>query len=327
VPEDPSFREGVSLWVWDDEGRWCLPRIGVEATGRTWATSFETALCVADPAGRLLLAFGDGTPLPVGDDRGRPRVLGTSALRFECVEPFVRWRVEAEGRAVSLDAEDYVTGGVPKPRPGSGHPEAEVRLDLDAEMVAPPWFQGTHEPQGHQVVGERRFEQLARVTGTIAVDGAASSFAGGGLRVHRTGGDRSDYGDFHGHCWQSARFPSGRAFGYIHYRSGPDGAPRYHEGWVLDGDEVMPARVVDPPWMAAVRPAGEEVSFTLRSAVGEVRIEGQTHASSFRPPRRTDADTTFPLLHSGIARYRWGDEEAFGMVERSAHLELRVALD
>ena len=66
VPSSETYREGVSIWVWDEAGRWCLPRIGVEATGRTWTTSHETALCVAEsPQDRLLLAFGDDPPLPV----------------------------------------------------------------------------------------------------------------------------------------------------------------------------------------------------------------------------------------------------------------------
>lgn len=327
VPTDPAYREGASIWVWDDAGRWCFPRIGVEATGRSWTTSFETALCVAEPGSPLVLSFGDAAPLPVEDALGRPRVLGTEALRFECLEPFADWKVAANGSAVVLDSWEYVTGGVPKPRAGSGHSEAVLRLELEAVMVAPPWFQGTRDPVGHQVAGELRFEQLAEVVGTVEVDGVVSSFRGGGLRIHRKGGDRSDYGEFHGHCWQSARFPSGRAFGFIHYRPGPDGAQRYHEGWVLDGGVVLPARAEGTPWMDSIASPGEDVSFTLRSAAGDVRIEACTHVSSFRPPRPTEQGTVFPLLHSGIARYRWGDEETFGMIERSSRLLPGVAPD
>jgi hypothetical protein len=170
------------------------------------------------------------------------------------------------------------------------------------------------------VVGETRFEQLCEVTGRVVVDGTETTFSGGGLRVHRKGGARSDYGDFYGHNWQSARLPSGRAFGFIHYRPRPDGSVKYREGWILADGVVMPARVEGTPWMHDERRSGEDVSFSLRTANGEVHIHGETVASSIRPPRATAEGTTFPTLFSGIARYRWGDEEAYGMIERSALL-------
>lgn len=328
APTDPAHREGASIWIWDDAGRFCLPRVGVEAIGATWTTSFETAICVATPDGGLLLASADDPPHPVADAQGRPRVLGAGALAFECVEPFDRWRVRFDGRVVRSDVDRHLRGGVPKLRLGTGHEEVGLRLDVEARMVAPPWFQGTREPEGHHVVGERRMEQLCAVTGSLAIDGAApTALTGGGLRVHRSGGRRNDYGDFHGHVWQSAWFPSGRAFGTIHYRSGPDGAPRYREGWLLEGGEVVPARVEGTPWLQSILPTGEDVSFTLRTADGARRIEGITFASSFRPPRPTAEGTTFPLLQSAIARYRWGGEEAFGMVERSAPLAVDVTAD
>jgi hypothetical protein len=144
--------------------------------------------------------------------------------------------------------------------------------------------------------------------------------------VHRKGGDRNDYGDFHGHCWQSARFPSGRAFGFIHYRPGPDGAPRYREGWALDDAGLRSAHVEATPWLHDIQANGEDVSFDLSTEVGIVHVTGTTVASSFRPPRPAAPGATFPVLHSGIARYRWGDEETHGMIERSAPLDPSVAI-
>ena len=72
--------------------------------------------------------------------------------------------------------------------------------------------------------------------------------------------------------------------------------------------------------MTDTRPSGEDVSFTLQTRNGSVRIAGETFVSSFRPPRPIGDGTTFPLLHSGIAKYRWDDEVAFGMIERSARI-------
>lgn len=321
APASPTYREGVSIWLWDDTGEICFPRIGIEAVGASWTTSFETAICKASTDGSLLLAHADEPPAPVLDQRGRPRVFAAGALAFECVEPFDRWRVAYDGQVVVTDVDAYLAGGVPKLRVGTGYEERALRLSVEASMVAPPWFQGTHDPRGHHVPGERRFEQLCRVAGTVQVgEGSPQTFSGGGLRVHRRGGDRNDYGDFHGHNWQSASFPSGRAFGLIHYTPGPDGRPRYREGWVRDGAEVLPAHVEATPRLTRIRPSGEDVSCTLRTARGDVRIEGETVASAFRPPRPTRDGVTFPLLQSGIARYRWGSEETLGMIERSARL-------
>ena len=75
----------------------------------------------------------------------------------------------------------------------------------------------------------------------------------------------------------------------------------------------------------------------LWDAVEQIRADPQVLAmresalsrypASFRPPRPTAAGVTFPLLHSGIARYRWGDEEAYGIIERSARIDPRLAAD
>jgi hypothetical protein len=292
TPTDPTYREGVSIWVWDDAGRFGFPRIGVEAVGRTWTERFATALCFGRP-GEVPQVFRDeSTSHPVFDAGGRPRVLGAGPLRFECIEPFVRWRVT------------FV--------------HHELTLELDAQSVTPPWVQGMYVAEGHHVPGESRFEQLCTVVGTVRVGGIVTRFSGGGLRIHRKGGNRSDYGDFYGHNWQSARFASGRAFGFMHYRPRPDGTPKYREGWLLDDGRIVAARVEDTPWMTDTQPSGEDVSFTLHTADRSVRIAGETFVSSFRPPRPIGDGTTFPLLHSGIARYDWDGEAAYGMIERSA---------
>jgi len=89
-------------------------------------------------------------------------------------------------------------------------------IELDARMAVPPWSQGTLKTmEGQFVAGEDRFEQLFSTEGHVSIDGTDMPFSGGGLRIHRKGGNRSDYSDWRGHCWQSAKLPSGRAFGYI----------------------------------------------------------------------------------------------------------------
>jgi hypothetical protein len=319
VPTSPAYREGTSLWVWDDQGRFGFPRIGVEAVGASWTEAFNSALCMAQPGGRLLLVNDDFSPQSVLDDQGRPRVLGAGPLRFECIEPFVRWRMEFDGPTKAIDVREFLALG--KHRLTSGDaPELPLRLQLEATSVAPPWFQNTYDPDGYHVVGENRFEQLCSVAGTVELEGQSTQFTGGALRIHRKGGNRNNYGEFYGHVWATTSFPSGRAFGLMHYRPGPDGVLKYREAWVLDSGKIVPAKVERTPWLAGTIPAGEDVSFVLRTQEREIRIGGEIAFSSFRPPRPIGDGTTFPLLHSSIARYSWDGEVAYGMMERSARL-------
>ena len=161
----------------------------------------------------------------------------------------------------------------------------------------------------------------------MSLDGAETPFVGGGLRIHRRGGNRGQFRDWYGHCWQSSLFPSGRGFGFIHYHPRPDGSARFREGWLSDGGEIELARVDRTPWMTGTVPAGEDVSFTLNTPARTVHIEAETFVSTFR---RTGpaVDTEDPLvLQSGITRCRWGNEESHGMIERSAFLNLTAADD
>jgi hypothetical protein len=308
APSSPAFREGAAMFVWDDAGRFTVPRVMCEAVGANWDRSRIVMCYVGFPDGRLLKCREDAVPHPTYDLGGRPRVLGGGPLRFECLEPFVHWRMTFDGTACDVTAHDepLSTERVP------------VTLAVDARMMLPPWPIGSREPEGSFTPGEQRIEQHFRAIGTLVVDGDETPFTGGGLRIHRTGGARGTGEDFYGHVWQTARFPSGRAFGYMHYFPRPDGSPRFSEGWVFDGDALLPARAITTPWMTDLQPRGEDVSCVLRSRRGEVHVEAETFVSWFRPEQpRPERATTFPTLQSGIATYRWDDEAAFGMIERS----------
>src|SRR5206468_3228718 len=52
IPPTPEYREGTSMWIWDDAGRVGLPRIAVEALGATWETSRNASVNVVLPDGR-----------------------------------------------------------------------------------------------------------------------------------------------------------------------------------------------------------------------------------------------------------------------------------
>jgi len=256
-------------------------------------------------------------PHPATDAAGRPRVLGAGPIRFECVEPFAHWRLTFDGKAAETTVQDQIGGR--SPRGGDIHAASTVPIavDLDTRMAAPPWVQGALGGQGF-VPGEDRFEQLFTAAGTVHIDGEEIPFSGGGLRIHRKGGNRTPHSDFFGHNWQSALFPSGRAFGFIHYYPRPDRSLKFVEGWLIDDDgEVQAAEIIDTPWMRHIPTIGEDVSLTFRTSRGDVRIEGETSLSTFHPERPIRDAVTFPSLQQGIARYRWNGEEAFGMIERS----------
>ncbi len=138
--------------------------------------------------------------------------------------------------------------------------------------------------------------------------------------------------EFRGHCWQSALFPNGRAFGYIAYPPRPDGRPTFNEGYVFEGDgELVPARVAQAPWLTELRPPlGRDVSLVLETDRGTVRIEGETVQSTFdihHDDRTFSTEAlkqeipSFPALQQAGVRYRWDGEETYGMLERSYPLD------
>lgn len=329
LPGMPLAREGVSMWMWDDDGAWGLPRMGVEALRSSGQTSYSVMLSLAFPDGWVASVRTNATGTPVLDRLGRPRVLGAGPLRFECLEPFARWRVSFDGVVMLAEVADQLVevGRPTDARSEVTAHEVALQLELDSTMALPPWVMGSFEHEGQFNLGERRFEQLFKATGNVSLDGAETPFVGGGLRIHRTGGDRGLFEDWYGHCWQSSLFPSGRGFGFIHYHPRPDGSARFREGWLSGGGEIEPAQVEGTPWMTAAVPAGEDVSFTLRTPTRTVRIEAETFVSTFR---RTGpvVDASDPLvLQSGITRCRWGSEESHGMIERSAFLAATTKTD
>lgn len=319
-PDNPEMRESVNAWIWDAGGDVGLPRIGIEALADQWETH-DVQVNVAFGDGRVLHIFEPGKVHdPLGPD-GLPRVLGAGPLAFEMVEPFRRWRVRLAGEAVQTTTGDEIAGKPP------GGPRVPVALDLELTSAAPPWESGTLLPETARVLAEQeegafvggpRFEQLAWASGVLRVDGREHVVRGGALRIHRQGVRRLNVGGlaFWGHAWQSAVFPSGRGFGYLAFPPRPDGRPTFNEGYVFEGDgRLVPARVVQAPWLTTMRPRGEDVGLVLETERGTTTIRGETLMSTFLAiPNDTDR---FPVLQQAIARYTWDGETANGMLERS----------
>jgi hypothetical protein len=316
-PDDPEMRDSVSMWVSDDRGQIGLPRFGIEAVGAEWQTH-DLQLNVAFPDGRVYRAREAGKTAPALDGDGRPMVLGAGPLEFRCVEPFKTWTATFNGTAARTSTEALLLAEPPGARAG-------LEFRVEATMAAPPWIQGSLRPEAARqlessvegdLMGGPRYEQLFRARVTLRVDGDEHAFTGSGLRIRRQGIRR--LGAFWGHCWQSALFPSGRAFGYIAYPPRPDGAPTFNEGYLFDGDgPLIPARVVEAPWLTKLVPAGEDVSVVLETSRGRTLIEGTTVLSAFDLYQRPDMPN-FPVLYQGGIRYRWDGEETYGMLERSS---------
>jgi hypothetical protein len=318
-PEDPLMRESVNAWIWDGGVEVGMPRVGVEAVADQWDTH-EIQVNITTGNGRNLNLFGVGDVHdPLGAD-GRPRILGAGPLAFELVEPFRQWRMRLDGSTVECTVDDQIAGI----RSGS-EPRVPVEVDIDMTSVVPPWENGALLGEAKRVLDEQdegalmggpRFEQLSRATGTIRIGDSEHHIDGGALRVRRQGVRR--LGTFRGHAWQSAVFPSGRGFGYIVYPPREDGLPTYNEGYVFGGDgELMPAWVVDAPWLRRLQPSGEDVSVVLETATGTTRIEGTSIMSNFMVMSGVGANPDFPVLQQALSRYTWEGETANGMMERS----------
>jgi hypothetical protein len=306
-PTIPNMRDNMAMWVWDDRGEIGLPRFSVEPIAPDWENPTVHST-VAFPDGRALRVWGNGPAHPTVGPAGLPTQLGAGPLRLECLEPFRRHRATFKGEAVDTTFEALLKG-----EPDG--PKVKLEYEVETETVAPPWAAGSLDEETGRLnaskeglfTGGDRYEQLFRATGIVRLDGVERPFSGGGIRIRRQG--VRNMAGFWGHCWQTAFFPSGRAFGYCAFP--PKDGTEYNEGFVFTGDGgLIPARVVEAPWMTCMRHRGDDVSFVLESKLGRTRVEGETILG-----------VPVPVMHIPqtmcLARYRWDGEEANGMCERS----------
>jgi hypothetical protein len=161
-----------------------------------------------------------------------------------------------------------------------------------------------------------RFEQLCRASGVVRVGEEESTIEGGANRIRRQSIRR--LATLRGHAWQAALFPSGRGFGCIAYPPRDDGKDTYNEGYVFEGDgDLVPARVVQAPWLRGLAAKGDDVTCVFETADGRIVIvSGETALSTFMimPP---DVGGGGLQLQQAIVRYSWDVEESVGMLERS----------
>lgn len=319
-PDNPEMRESTSVWLYEENGAFAFPRVGIEAEASSWDTRrVQGNFAIA--GGRILNGAGMGAAhSPFGAD-GKPRILGAGPIAFTCIEPFRKWRMTFDGTAVDGTIEQQIRKTIdPKNR-------RSVRFDVELEMVTPAWVQDL-SPEKVAKMSPRdadeakymgigwRFEHLFRARGTFFFDGKNHEFRGSGLRIKRQ--SVRPLGGFRGHCWQSAVFPDGRAFGYITYPPREDGSA-LNEGYIFQDGKMYPARAVTIPWLRRIVGEGDDVSLALESELGITHIKGVTALSTFRVG---NPDIGGLNLQQGGVRYTWDDQTAYGMIERSAHESL-----
>lgn len=318
---EPGIRDAVNVWLEEENGLFAM-RVGVEAVAEQW-DRHEMWLDIAFADGRLYSRRGDGETQSATGPDGKPTVRATGPLRFECVEPFRRWTAAFSGPVAETSAQEILDN------PDFAETTwADVSFDIDMHMAVQPWQPGTMLPEAAEALGGKqgdfmspRYEQLFRCEGTLTIDGETRTFKANGLRIRRTG--FRAFAGFEGHCWQSAVFPSGRAFGLNIYPPRSDGLPQYFEGWVIEADgRRVGARPVEVPWLRRLVTGGEAVPLVLETVEGKrIAIDGVTFTNTrsrgghVLPP---DWPKDWPIVQQAHAFYTWDGERTTGMIERSS---------
>ena len=303
-------RDAASFWAWDNCGLIGIEDNAVEAVSPNGTVS-EMRMTVTLPGGRILRNFEGGTAHQILDAEGRATHLGAGPMGIDVVLPFRRYRTYFQGTATDTTFEALLAGRTD-----------DRRIDVDYEIIhdpiVPAWQNGTLNTgaQQHQaaMLGGYRVEQLGRSEGRIKIGGVEMRWEGGSNRVRRQGVRNMNGAS--GHAWQAAVFPSGRAFGFRAHPTRVGGEPSYNEGYVfLERGQLVPARVVEAPWLNRMAFNAQDVGFTLETENGRrIRIEGELLMAA---PGLGAQSKGFPPLLQGIARYRWEGELGYGMTERS----------
>ena len=271
-PTTPGMRDAVNMWIWDDRGDIGLASLVAVECGRAGmghgeGDSRSMPLC---PECWILREWGSGPAHPTRGPQYLPTRFGAGPPDFECIEPFRRFRATCRGKPLDTSFTNQAHGLVTTRR-------VDLLFEVECEMVVPPWIQGEMSEDAASkltnlievaFMGGDRYEQLFRAQGRLVVDGQEHKFTGGGLRIRRQG-VRNISGPC-SHCWQSTVFSErARSNTGSPYPPRPDGQPSYNEGYIFSGDgRLIPATVVEAPWLTHLRDSGENVSLVLGIEAG-----------------------------------------------------------
>jgi hypothetical protein len=330
-PDDPEMRESASIWLYEENGEFAFPRNGIEAVGATWE-NHRYDCNFAFKGGRVLRESTTGPTHPSLGPDGRNSILGAGGLQFRCIEPFRKWAVSYRGEPYEATVTDQIAGrfgifaGQSQFENNAAFPRRPVSYDVELTMVTPAWTQDyRQEKLAGMSEAERadagsmgygwRVEHLFRGEGTLTIDGQTREFRCNGSRIHRQ--SVRPMGEFRGHCWQSAVFPDGRAFGFIAYplRDGESEEDRYNVGYVYHDGKMFPAKARNIAFLRKITPRGDDVAVELESELGTIRIGGETELTTIH--LGNPGVNGFNNQQGGV-RYDWDGQIAFGMIERSS---------
>jgi hypothetical protein len=320
-PTETEMRESVSVWLFEENGAFGFPRMGIETEASSW-NDRRLQAAFTFPDGRVLNGAARGAPPSAIDPDGRPTILGAGPLAFRCIEPFRRWAMTFDGSALDGTVQEQIHGNFGK------RGSKAIKLHVDMTMVTPAWVQETSiDPNMSEIERANaaamglgyRFEHHLRAVGTYAIDGKTYEFRGVGTRIHRQSIRRLE--GFFGHCWLSAVFPDGSAFGSLAYppREGSDGEYSYNDAVIYKNRRLYQARIVNAPFLRRIVASGDEMVLELESDLGRTVIEGSTALSTFRIG---NPDIGGLNLQQGGALFHWDGQKAYGMCERSTHESL-----
>lgn len=309
-PTDPDMRDGINIWLFEKNGEFAIPRLAVDAVGPNWDIRSVWSTVVF-PDGRLLQGVQNYPAIPTDDEQGRPTILGSTALKFRCIEPMGKWLISYEDELTDGDSASQIAGMM--------NPERRAKVRLEAEIVlrTPLWSQffadDDPRPEAGWMGRGWRYEVPCDVSGTFEVDGTQRSFSGMGYLIRRKS-KRAHSKDFPGHCWLAAGFPDGRAFGCNIYPK-QEGREQYNTGYLHKDGKTYDAKVIEAPWLKDMNFKGEDMSVVLETELGLTRIRGESLLSSFKPGFGNMGGLN---LNQGGVRFTWDDQTTIGMTERSS---------
>lgn len=243
-------------------------------------------------------------------------------LRFECLEPYRRWRITFDGFCLHTPFEQIATSVV---HDGDKIP---ARVELDIDMATPIWDAHTaaEVETGQGAMAEQQwasehYEQLYRARGTVRWGDHEVDFDGAGWRDHsrgpRTGASMSNW---RGHVIAGCLYPeSGRAWGLSRYWA-PDGSITLEGGYVVESGVLRHTRVAEIPSLGTLQVAGEKLPFALDWDGGRLDVTAVTKTGAFctfaagLPYGVADPGRAY-ALHWGTCE--WDGEQGTFYVERT----------
>jgi hypothetical protein len=259
-------------------------------------------------------------------------------LRFTCIEPFRRWRVQFDGFGLHSSLDEMKQGRV---REGK---RQRFKVDLDVQCITPVWDahtasasrSGKGSMEDGQSWATEHYEQLYSATGSVHLESGEVAFDGTGWRDHSRGPRGAElFSSFGGHVIAGCVFPeSGRAWGASRYWT-PDGTINLEGGYLVDGKGVLEhVEVVEAPRLKELQMSGEPLEMVLRGSAGDSRFQFTTRRSlwmTMMEGSAVGADLSGPgmIYALNFGPCEWDGESGYVYIERSDRLnawpELRAA--